>query len=181
MQDIVAQDFVDFYSKSNNINRTGMLVLGGWALSNIAYGGYGNLKYDNERKYFNQMNMMWNFVNVGIAGFALYQSFSTDFSLLTQEQMINNHTNTQNLYLINAGLDILYMAGGWYMINASNSSEKNQMRLKGYGQSVILQGGFLFAFDLVMYAIQRNHLDNFNTSLSGLTVNPMGIGFTFNF
>lgn len=179
--EVNAQNAEEFFAKSSNINKTGMMILGGWAISNIAYGAYGNFSFENERKYFNQMNMMWNFVNLGIAGFALYQSQITDISSLTIEQMVDNHTKTQNLYLINAGLDILYMAGGMYMIHASKTSKNQQMRLKGYGQSVILQGGFLFAFDLVMYAIQRNHLISFNSSAYNLTVNPMGVGLTLNF
>ncbi|PKP38922.1 MAG: hypothetical protein CVT98_04200 [Bacteroidetes bacterium HGW-Bacteroidetes-15] len=179
--ELFSQNIEEFYSTSTRINRTGMMVLGGWAISNMAYGAYGNWKFDDERKYFGQMNMMWNLVNAGIAGFALYQFHNTDISLLSPEQMVNNHTKTQNLYLINAGLDILYMAGGFYMIHASKNNEKHQFRLKGYGQSVILQGGFLFAFDLVMYAIQRNHIGNFDLPVKTLAISPYGLslGFTF--
>jgi hypothetical protein len=47
---------------------------------------------------------------------------------------------------------------------------KKQDLLKGYGNSVILQGGFLMIFDLVMWGIQRNHRLEFlkNTEFSFL-------------
>jgi hypothetical protein len=179
--ELYSQNVDEFYLTSSKVNRTGMMVLGGWALGNMAYGGFSSLKYDDERKYFGQMNAMWNVVNAGIAGIALYQLHSTNISILTPEQMVNDHIKTQNLYLINAGLDILYMAGGLYMTHASKSSEKHQLRLKGYGQSVILQGGFLFTFDLVMYFIQRNHIGNFELPFQSMTLSTNGfsIGFTF--
>lgn len=176
-----AQSVDDFYSASNRINQAGMLVLGGWAISNMAYGGYGWSKYNDERKYFGQMNVMWNIVNASIAGFALYQFHNTDIASLTTEQMIANHNKTQNLYLFNAGLDVLYMAGGAYMINVSRRSEKYGNLLKGYGQSVILQGGFLFAFDLVMYFIQRNHINSFDLSQKSIALTPNGINLSFVF
>jgi hypothetical protein len=179
--ELYSQNVDEFYSTSSRINRAGMMVLGGWAIGNMAYGGYSTLKFDDERKYFGQMNIMWNVVNAGIAGIALYQLYNTDISMFTPEQMISEHNKTQNLYLINAGLDILYMAGGLYMIHASKSSEKHQFRLKGYGQSVILQGGFLFAFDLVMYFIQRNHISSYDLPFQSMALSPKGfsIGFTF--
>lgn len=178
---IQAQSVDDFYSTSKSINRTGMLVLGGWAISNMVYGGYGWSKYNDERKYFGQMNLMWNIVNASIAGFALYQFHNTDIASLTTEQMISNHNKTQNLYLFNTGLDILYMAGGAYMINASKRSEKYGDLLKGYGQSVILQGGFLFVFDLAMYLIQRNHINTFNFSQNSVAITPTGFNLSFVF
>jgi hypothetical protein len=164
----------DLFAKHNRINHSGMLVLGGWAIANMTQGAIGNFKYTDERKYFGQMNFMWNIVNLGIASFALYQISSTDISSLSVDQMALKYNKSQNLYLINAGLDILYMAGGLFMINASKKYQKNELMLKGYGQSVILQGGFLFAFDLAMYFIQNKHIGNFRSSISSLSIYPNG-------
>ncbi|MDD3568654.1 MAG: hypothetical protein PHT92_09665 [Bacteroidales bacterium] len=176
-----AQNTSDAFTISSNTNQMGMFVLGGWALANFAYGGYEWAKRSDSRKYFGQMNVMWNVVNAGIAGFALYQHFNTDVSMLSPQDMLDKHNQTINLYLINAGLDVLYAAGGWCMIRASKTSEKYSHLLKGYGQSVILQASFLFTFDLAMYFIQMNNSSNFNIPLQSFALGVNGISFTIAF
>lgn len=170
-----------FFAKSNAINRTGMLVMGGWAVSNMLYGGYGSAKFENDKKYFHQMNLMWNVVNASIAGFALYKLGSTDLSAMSAEQMMAKHNQTQNLYIINAGLDLLYIAGGAYMVQVSGKNEKHRDRLKGYGQSVVLQGGFLLVFDLALFLIQQNHEKNFVAAASFVSLTNQGITLSLQF
>jgi hypothetical protein len=84
---------------------------------------------------------------------------------------MDKHLSTENLYLINAALDIGYIGGGILMWRFSEKSKKPEL-LKGYGQSVILQGSFLLVFDLIIYGIQRNHrldfIENINVSSDGL-------------
>lgn len=176
-----AQESTNFFPKSNRINRTGMMVLGGWAIANMATGTYGSLKFSGEEKYFHQMNLMWNVVNAGIASYAIYQFYSTDFASYTTAQQLSKHIDTERLYLINAGLDVLYIAGGVILINASKRNEKRRDLLNGYGKSVILQGGFLLVFDLAMYFIQYNHRINFGTHIQTLNINPMGLSASITF
>jgi hypothetical protein len=152
---------IDFYKKSNQINTTGMYVLGGWAVANIAGGAIGWANSNGSAKYFHQMNVFWNSVNLGIAGFALYNNLNTDISLLSSEEMLSKHIKTENLYLINAGLDVVYIGTGFLLKHLSTKNLNKQDLLKGYGNSVILQGGFLMAFDMIMWGIQRNHRFNF--------------------
>ncbi len=63
----------------------------------------------------------------------------------------------QKVLLLNAGLDVGYMAFGGYLWQRG-SSEDNA-RLTGYGQSLILQGAFLMAFDLTLFAL-NNRISN---------------------
>jgi hypothetical protein len=167
---IFGQDsgMTDFYIKSNKINTSGMFILGGWAVSNMAVGAIGWANSTGTAKYFHQMNFFWNSVNLGIAGFALYSNLNTDVSLLSAEEMITKHIKTENLYLINAGLDVVYIGTGFLLKHLSTKNLNKQDLLKGYGNSVILQGGFLMAFDLIMWGIQRNHRLDFlkNADLS---------------
>lgn len=150
----------DFYTISNKINTTGMYILGGWAVANITGGAIGWANSNGSAKYFHQMNVFWNTVNLGIAGFALYNSFNTDISMLSPGEMMAKHIKTENLYLINAGLDVVYIGTGFLLKHLSTNNLSKQDLLKGYGNSVILQGGFLMAFDLIMWGIQRsNRLD----------------------
>lgn len=147
----------DFYTTSTKINTTGMYVLGGWAVANIAGGAVGWANSTGSAKYFHQMNLFWNTVNLGIAGFALYNNLTDDISLLSSDEMLLKHTKTENLYLINAGLDVVYIGTGFLLKHLSVSNLNKQDLLKGYGNSIILQGGFLMIFDLIMWGIQRNH------------------------
>jgi hypothetical protein len=45
------------------------------------------------------------------------------------------------------------MGAGLLMRHFSSNSEKRGDLLKGYGNAVILQGGFLLVFDMAMYFI----------------------------
>lgn len=172
------QDAHDFYSISQHTNKTGMFVLGTWALTNIATGAYGWNRYEGSQKYFYQMNLMWNVVNLGIAGYALYSFSQSDPFTITVPEMLSDHLRKENLFLINAGLDVLYMGGGFYMRHLANQGHKRAEMLKGYGTSVILQGGFLMIFDLVMYIIQRQHRLSYDPAIFSvnLGLTPDGIG-----
>lgn len=171
------QGYEDFYKRSLSVNNAGMYVLGSWAITNMAVGAYGWARNDGSNKYFHQMNLFWNTVNISIAGFALYNNYTTDISLLSNEGMMNQHKMMERLFLINAGLDILYMGGGYYLTHIAKKKTKRKEMFNGYGRSVILQGGFLFVFDLIMYGIQRNNrlefMRDFNLSYlnNGLVLN----------
>lgn len=145
-----------FYLKSQKNSNTGMYVLGSWALLNMASGAYGMSTQTGSTKYFHQMNLFWNTVNLGIAGFALASAASGDVSLLSPEQMLDKHLTTEKVLLINAGLDVLYLAGGAYMFVKSKSSIKRPELLRGYGQSLLLQGAFLLVFDVTLYTVQHH-------------------------
>ncbi|MCU0458077.1 MAG: hypothetical protein MUE37_03180 [Bacteroidales bacterium] len=134
----------------------GMYVLGGWALANLAAGAYGWAAFEGEKKYFSQMNLFWNVINLSIAGIALYGNYSTDILSMTGEDLLARHLKTEKLFLINSGLDVGYMGAGFLMRHLSAKSEKRADLLMGYGNAVILQGGFLLVFDMVMYFIFRD-------------------------
>jgi hypothetical protein len=155
-----------FYRQSLNINNTGMMVLGSWALANITIGAYGWSRYNGSQQYFHQMNLFWNTVNLAIAGFALYGNLTADYAGWGAEEVLEKQWKTQRLFLINAGLDVAYMGTGIGLKRIAGKYPKNESRLTGYGNSVLLQGAFLFVFDLVMYAVQRSHRLDFLESLS---------------
>jgi hypothetical protein len=175
------QDAYEFYSISQQTNKTGMYVLGTWALTNIATGAYGWNRFDGSQKYFYQMNLMWNVVNLGIAGYATYSFLQSDPLAMTAAEMLRDHVKKENLFLINAGLDVLYMGGGLYMRYVASQGHKRAEMLKGYGTSVILQGGFLMVFDLAMYLIQRSHRLSYDPAIFSMYLTPDGIGMILRF
>jgi hypothetical protein len=141
------------YSESLAITRTGLYVLGGWSVANIAAGGYGWASRDGQTKYFGQMNLFWNVINLSIAGIGLYGNYNADIAGLLPGEMVSEMIKTEKIFLINAGADVVYMGAGLLLRHYSGRSANRHDMLKGYGNSVILQGAFLFVFDLVMYGI----------------------------
>jgi len=169
-----------FYQKSRKNSNTGMYVLGSWALLNIATGAYGWSTQTGSSKYFYQMNLFWNTVNLGIAGFALASAYASDATLLSPQQMIDKHLTTEKVLLINAGLDVLYMASGALMAGKSKSSTKRPELLKGYGQSLLLQGGFLLVFDVVLYVVQHKLSSKFLQNVE-FSLNPQSFQLAIQF
>lgn len=146
-----------------SMNSNGMLVLGGWAVSNIVIGGIGMTQSSGNTKYFHQMNAAWNSVNLAIAGFGYY-GLRSQSAQLGLSETITEFQNFENILLFNAGLDIGYMAlGAWLW---ERGLRKENTRLKGYGQSIILQGGFLFAFDTVLFFMSRSESSKLIDTLS---------------
>jgi hypothetical protein len=178
------QSYTEFYQRSLHYNNTGMYVLGSWAVANLIIGGIGWNQNTGDTKYFHQMNFFWNTVNLSIAGFALYNNLSEGFEDLTNQMMVQNHYKIEKLYLINGGLDFAYIGTGFLLKNLSSKKEKNKDLLKGYGNSLILQGSFLLVFDAVMWGIQRNHrlhfLDNMDVSFNQINHHTeLVFGLTF--
>jgi len=149
--------------KRIEINITGMKVLGGWALANMAIGSVAYFSLSGRKKYFNQMNVMWNMVNLGLATAGYFGAKADLNQQLSLAQSINDQNKIEQILLLNAGLDVGYMAAGLYL--NERGLRKSSDRLQGYGQSLILQGAFLLVFDGAMYAIHKNNGNGFSKIL----------------
>lgn len=163
----------DYNRQRIELNKNGMLVLSGWAITNMVVGGVGFFKSEGRSKYFHQMNTAWNVVNLTIAGFALHQYLQADPSVFTLTQSMDEARSIENLLLLNMGLDVGYIAAGAFLWE--RGIRKNHDRLLGYGPSLILQGGFLLVFDGVLYALNRSQNEQLfklldNVSLSANTI-----------
>jgi hypothetical protein len=170
--------FREFHLERMKINESAMLVLGGWAVGNILVGTYGNFKASGEAKYFHQFNAMWNVVNLGIAAFGYFNAVNSDPSSMTNLEIIKDFNSLQNLLLLNAGLDVAYIATGFYLKERSKNSSSSE-RLRGYGNSLLLQGGFLLVFDIVLYFIHQNNADiNLYPHLESFLAGGVGLGVT---
>lgn len=171
----------DFNQQRLNRQQTGMLVLGGWAVVNIAGGLALSQKAEGADKYFHLMNAGWNGVNLAIAGLGYYSAMQTDPGNFDLYQTINEQHKFQKILLFNAGLDIGYMAGGLYLIERSKHSGKNPEQLKGFGRSIILQGAFLFAFDLANHIIHSQHNSALEPLLSSIYFSGSAAGLVLQF
>lgn len=171
--------FREFHLDRMNINENAMLILGGWAAGNILVGTYGNFKSSGEAKYFHQFNTMWNVVNLGIAAFGYLNAVNSDPSSMTSLEIIKDYNSLQSFLLLNAGLDVAYIMTGFYLKERSKNSSSSE-RLRGYGNSLLLQGGFLLAFDIALYFIHQNNANiNLYPQLESLLTGGVGVGINF--
>ena len=133
-----------------------MYVLGGWAIGNIALGAVQRSRLEGQQKYFHEMNLFWNLVNLGIAGVALYGNLNNDPASLGLYESLKEQQNLEKILWFNVALNTSYMLGGVWLKERAKNSSNNPARLKGYGNSLILQGAFLFVFDIGHVLIQQS-------------------------
>ncbi|MGD1844969.1 MAG: hypothetical protein ACFB10_06200 [Salibacteraceae bacterium] len=169
-------DLPSFNQDRLSRQKTAMAILGTWAIGNMAVGAVGMGRSSGETRYFHQMNVGWNVVNLSIAGWAFYQAAKADPFALDAAATFQEHHNLQKLLLFNAGLDVGYMLGGAYLMERSRRGTSNAPRLKGFGRSIAVQGAFLFLFDVSTYAVFATQNDRLFPLLG-----PNGIGMGFKF
>ncbi len=166
-----------FQSSKIKIDRSALRVLGAYSIANVIYGSIAAASSEGSSKYFHQMNAIWNGVTLGITGIGHlarkdHRGSSLSETILQQER-------TEKLFLFNSGLDIAYIAGGAYIYERSKNVSARPERLKGYGQSVMLQGAVLLLFDGIVYAIHNKHGRQLHQLLQklelGTTSNGVGI------
>ena len=95
------------------------------------------------------------------------------------DEMLAEQGKTEQIFLINTGLDVGYLAVGYYMRNDAENRGDQEALFRGYGNSLMLQGGFLFAFDLVAYGIHRSHFNrDFDRLTKKMSLCPIGGGIS---
>jgi len=167
-------DLRDFSEQRIRHQKTLGLALGSFALANIAVGAVAAGQTSGETQYFHKMNVYWNLVNLGIAGAGLLGSRKKKADSETLADAVRQHENMKQVLLINAGLDVAYLVGGAYLWERAESRPDKADQLRGYGTSIMAQGGFLLAFDLVNYFIFKNRGDKQERLL--LSASSTGLG-----
>jgi len=165
----------------DRIDRTkkGMLVLGSWAAANMIVSPVLRNNDSGAEKYFHEMNGYWNIVNFVIAGAGYISLRKQDPQAFNLRQTLEEQQKIEKLLLFNAGLDLGYIAAGAYL-NEKGKND-NDSRIEGYGESLMLQGAFLAAFDLVFYIAQRKGSKSVYNLLSSVQISPYGARLTFKF
>jgi len=147
----------DFQKEFNSINENLMLSLGSYALANFAISGVAYFSSEDEySKRYHEMNVMWNTVNMGLA-LPGYIKARRGGQPMTRAEMLKAQKKTESIFLINDVLDVGYIAAGILMREVAPNQLDQEDLFKGYGNSLILQGSFLLAFDAVAYYIHHNH------------------------
>jgi hypothetical protein len=111
-----------------------------WALLSLALGTLSG------RRFWRGMGgqfIGWALVNLGIASFGITTSENRRVALTDQlapEVVEREAENLRRLLWINTALDLLYVAGGRWLVRRGKH---------GTGWGIVVQGTFLFLFDLI--------------------------------
>jgi hypothetical protein len=169
----------DFNTQRSKTDQKLMLSLGSWASTNIVGSGIGWARSNSEEnKYFHQMNVMWNLVNLGLA-IPGYIKAKKDNSVTGVYQILEAQRKTETVFLVNAGIDLAYIGSGLLLRGRAPNVEKSS-QFMGYGNSMILQGGFLLLFDWIAYSIHRKNAKNqLAPILQKIEPSDQGIGLKY--
>jgi hypothetical protein len=138
----------------------GLGVLGSWALLNLIGSGYFLPRTDRRSMahHFHFMNCCWGFINAVLAAVGILRTYpGAPPAGFDAPAAAHDIQQTVFIFLVNIGLDVGYLAVGWWLIaRAARPNANTPQRLVGYGRSILLQGGFLLVFDAVMGWLLQN-------------------------
>lgn len=162
--------------------KTGMQVLAGWSIANIVTGMGLKSNVSGEDEYFNQMNIAWNVFNLGISTLGYLNTHKEQPGLLAMD-VFQKQLKLEKSLLFNVGLDISYIFGGlWVLERARNYEDKKEFdRFRGIGRSIILQGAFLFMFDLSFYLIETSSSSRLKETMNLFFINKGQLGMNIKF
>ena len=176
------QDIMTLNNKRINTNKTGLLVLTGWGAANVVAGATGYLVNDNiERKYFHGMNVIWGATN-GLIGYMGYRGALKESSMnFDAENAEKRYRSNKRLYLVNAGLDVLYIGTGAFIKYGIVTHESRPSYLVGISESFIIQGIALLVFDCTMFGLHQSQNKKWAKLVSGISFTGNGVGYVYRF
>lgn len=170
-------DTTQFNKERLSINKKGMIVLGTWSAANIVSGAIGAATAHGSAKYFHQMNLAWGVINGSLAGLGIWGA-TKDRRTYSLGGSIKEQHKVEKLFLINAGLDVAYIGTGAWLTQKRKTTTKKPQRLEGFGNSLLMQGGFLLLFDGIMFAVHSHHGKILNKKLDNISIAAGPLGFS---
>lgn len=169
-------------SERIHTNLTGMKVLGAWGAVNLVSGAAGYLAADDRKwKSFHAMNALWGAVNGGITVAGYMGGRREARQAYSAADALHRYEATKRLFLLNAGLDGLYIASGIYLREHADQAQKSPEVWRGFGNSVLLQGAGLLLFDSFMFAAHQHRDKKWYRLLQGVQVSGNGVGVRYTF
>ena len=131
------------------------------------------------------MNACWNLVNGGLAVMGYLRARKAMARKYGYAENESEQQSIEKLYAFNFGLDLAYMATGFFLrekgMNTTNMKSRDQ--LMGYGTSIIVQGGFLLLMDGIVLSLHHKNSVRLNKKLKSLELGagPNGLGLRYSF
>ncbi len=158
------------------INARGALVRGGWGIANIATGGVGYFAAkDDQWKYFHEMNAASGIVNAGIASLGYLRAMHQARQKFVMQDAYSNYRKDKRTQIVYVGADVVVMGAGAALVNYSKTDKTNPALTKGFGNSLLLQGIVLLAYDNLMLAIHQRYNGRWVRIMDEMRVTGTGV------
>ena len=145
-----AQDSLDLHKTFYKNQQQSLLLLSGWSSANLVLSPIFNKNIYNSsttNEYFHEMN--FNLLNAGIVGlshFLVHKDSKKEWSLYN---LGIKKGKAEKSIIFNMGLDLIYVIAGLIMNQTADINKDSYQINKGYGNSLMLQGGYLFLYDAI--------------------------------
>lgn len=157
------------------LNRHAMWGLGGWAVANLVGGTLGvALAGDETWRAFHLGNLAWNTVNLALAIVGLVNNWRPDGKPLDPKTALRASQGLETVFFVNAALDVAYLATAAFLWQRGDATA--DPLLVGFGQALLLQGGALLVFDVVLGVLNARSTGRL---LDRVAVTPLGVSGTF--
>lgn len=171
----IKDDLLNIQTRQSNMAKTSMISLNSWAIGNIAYGTIANFNSNGEAKYFHQMNAIWNIVNLGIGIPGIIGAYKKHDPKSLKE-IYDYQNKIEKVYLINTGLDLAYIASGLALRNfGEKKTGLTRLRLKGYGNSIMMQGGYLLIHDIAVLLMYKSNVKLIDAKWKNVKITSYGL------
>ena len=138
-----------------------MEVLSAWSILNLATGIPIASGIQSDQRYFYRMNSYFGGVNLLLSGIGYFSARKKPGQPVSLTQALKKQNKLERVFLINTGLDLAYILGGLYWREkGQHKTGLEHDKALGYGNSIMLQGGFLFFFDGIQYTLHRKNGNN---------------------
>ena len=117
-----------------------------WSAISVLIGGVLLLVGTPFWRGFGVQAMLWGAIDAAIAAFGLRNTTRQRAAVHDAASIEREARKLQRLLWINTGLDVLYIGGG---ILLALTAGREDLFLRGTGWGIVVQGGFLFLFDLI--------------------------------
>lgn len=164
--------------RHNKISSAAITTLAGWSAASMASGLIGQNNSEGDVRQFHKRNVLFGGINLAFSGLALLRTHYEAARGYTPAETFKRTASTQKVLLFNAGLDLAYLAYGLYTRErAFRYTGDKRDRLRGTGNSLLVQSGFLTVLDFVQYFLQSSNAKRLNKKLGLLSFAPTGNGF----
>ncbi|MCS6825008.1 MAG: hypothetical protein NZ553_00190 [Caldilinea sp.] len=123
---------------------TGRLLA--WGLLNVIAGVVLQAAPSPFWRAFGQQAFGWGVINAALAVFGrrgLQRKLARGYPT---EEAQRDADNLRRILWVNTGLDVLYITGGWKLAHSRGGRD---VKARGHGLGVVVQGAFLLIFDLL--------------------------------
>lgn len=142
----------------NRIVMRSMKTLSVWGAVNSASGLGLSSGASKDARYTFRTCTYFGLVNLALGQAGYWTARKKRGQVLTPEQNLREQRKMEKIFLINTGLDLVYMAGGLHLINRGlQKTGDSRDKSLGYGRGLMIQGGFLFLFDGIQYLTHRKN------------------------